>query len=337
MTTTLFRDPAGMLPNTLALAYTLLGYGVGWLGLFAPSPLINLLAVLWLAHAMVIGAYLIHECSHHTIFRDPAHNNRLGRWLGWLTGSCYGDYDSLRDKHMRHHVDNADVLGFDYRVWLRRWPALRRAVEALEWAYLPACEIIMHLMLILGPFVLPGREDQRSRVLLALLVRLPLFLLIGWLSPKALFLYGLAYLLMVTLLRFMDAFQHNYEAVDVVAHPDWVPEYKGDSAYEQDHTFSNPVTLRHGWLNLLSLNFAYHNAHHARPTAPWHRLPALHRQLYGEGEDPQVLRLRDQLRCFHRNRVARVMSEVDEFDGLQQRAQDGVMVGANGVSFLTVV
>lgn len=333
----LFRDPRGMIPHTLALAYALLGYVLGWLGLFAASWLVNLLAMVLLAHAMVIAAYMIHECSHHTVFRDPRYNTRLGKALGWLCGSCYGDYENLREKHMRHHVDNADVLGFDYRELLQRWPLLRRLVESLEWAYIPACEIIMHAMLILGPFVLPGQAAGRGRVLRVLALRLPVFALMGWFAPKALLLYGVAYLLMVTFLRFMDAFQHNYEAVSLAENPHWQPGHKGDSAYEQVHTFSNPVTLNPGWLNLLSLNFAYHNAHHDRPTAPWYRLPALHWELYGEGEHIQVLRFVDQLRCFHRNRVARVMAEVDEFDGLQHRAQEGVMVGANGVSFLTVV
>ena len=41
-------------------------------------------------------------------------------------------------------------------------------------------------------------------------------------------------------------------------------------------------------LNLLLLNFSYHNAHHERPIEPWYRLPALHARLY-PGEHHQTL------------------------------------------------
>jgi fatty acid desaturase len=54
--------------------------------------------------------------------------------------------------------------------------------------------------------------------------------------------------------------------------------HRGDRVYEQAHTFSNPLSLRHPWVNLFVLNFGYHNAHHAKPTTPWFRLPALHRE-----------------------------------------------------------
>ena len=57
-------------------------------------------------------------------------------------------------------------------------------------------------------------------------------------------------------------------------------------------------------LNWLTLNFGFHNAHHARPTTPWYRLPALHFEMYGS--DPKhVIPLAAQLRLFHRHRLAR--------------------------------
>ena len=38
-----------------------------------------------------------------------------------------------------------------------------------------------------------------------------------------------------------------------------------DREYEQMNTYSNVTSLRHPWLNLLLLNFPYHNAHHEPP------------------------------------------------------------------------
>ena len=51
--------------------------------------------------------------------------------------------------------------------------------------------------------------------------------------------------------------------------------------YEQANTFSNFVSYQYPWLNLLYLNFGYHNAHHHDMRCPWYRLPELHQSLYG--------------------------------------------------------
>src|SRR5690606_16768136 len=112
---------------------------------------------------MVIAAYLIHDCAHHAIFKNPRYNDRLGTALNWLTGGCYGAIEDVRYKHLRHHSANADLVCFDYRNFLRRRPRLLRAVRTLEWCHIPAVEMLMHAMLIAAPFVLPGRASQRRR------------------------------------------------------------------------------------------------------------------------------------------------------------------------------
>jgi fatty acid desaturase len=50
---------------------------------------------------------------------------------------------------------------------------------------------------------------------------------------------------------------------------------KKSLTYEQSHTFSTPISRRYPWLNLLLLNFSYHNAHHAAMKCPWYNLPQL--------------------------------------------------------------
>jgi fatty acid desaturase len=95
------------------------------------------------------------------------------------------------------------------------------------------------------------------------------------------------------------------------------------------------VSARFPWLNLLILNFGYHNAHHQRASVPWYRLPGYHRSLYGD-RTPAVMPLSELLRSWHRNRVRRVSS--DDYGVPRQGAgrADG-FVGAHGVSFLTVI
>jgi fatty acid desaturase len=343
MTTTakpqpLFRYADGRLPNTLAIGYTLFGYVGGIALLFAGSAWLNALGTLLLAHAMIIAAYLIHEFAHGSIFSVPRHNVWAGNLCSWMAGSCYAEFQDLRKKHMRHHVDRADVITFDSKAFLLACPGwVRRLVLALEWAYIPAVELIMHGYVIVLPFI-TGNDKHRARrrqVALTLAVRGLLFTVMGLVSLKALALYLLAWLIMLSVLRFADAYQHTYDAFAVLeegAVPDDKPR---DRRYEQQNTFSNVVSLRWPALNLLLLNFSYHNAHHEKPVAPWYRLPRLHEELYGSAY-AQVIPMRQLLGPFHRHRLKRVLSDDYGVVGEGPGKAEG-FYGAVGVSFLTAV
>ena len=118
-----------------------------------------------------------------------------------------------------------------------------------------------------------------------------------------------------------------------------VREHKGDLAWEQEHTFSNVISFRYQWPNWLVLNFGYHNAHHARPTAPWYQLPGLHRELFGD--DPgNVIPLWPQLKLFHRYRSYRIFHDAPGLPDVSGRrfleaAQQAQVTGGNAASFLT--
>ncbi len=324
-----------------ALLYASLGYIAGFAGLFSPSWLVNLAATLLLAHAMVIAAYLVHECAHNTIFRRNADNARLGRMLTWLCGASYGTYEDIRYKHFRHHVDNDDVVWFDYEKFFLDHPIVLRLTRALEWCYVPAQELVMHGLLMINAFVIPQRRGQRFRNLSVLLVRLGVFGVLIVVAPRAAALYAIAYLLMMVVLRFMDSVQHDY-GYNLTLYDTAPSPRRGDKAWEQAHTFSNPLSLRHEWVNWLVLNFGFHNAHHARPTTPWYRLPALHRELYGNAAG-QVIPFVSQLRIYHRGRVERIVKWDDATDtaatqpteSFLQRARRAMVPGGNAASFLT--
>jgi fatty acid desaturase len=327
----LFRQADALLPNAAAFAYVLAGYGLGLAALLAESAWLNAVGVLLLAHALVIAAYLIHECAHNTLFTDPHHNARLGSALMWLTGACYGRYEDLRHKHFRHHVDRADVVAFDFRPLLPRYRWLLWLMQRLEWCYIPAVDLMMHSLVIVLPFRLAGRRDRRVRVLTVLAIRVALFALLAWVSLKALLLYALAYLLFLHVMRFMDVHQHTYEVWETLERPRGAQDDRFDRDYEHHNTYSNLISWRHPWLNLLVLNFGYHNAHHVRPTTPWYRLPRLHAELFGD-DRAQLLPFARLLRSYHRYRVARVLNGdppgMDVGDGRD-------FVGVVGVSFLT--
>ena len=170
----LYRYADGRVWNSLAMAYSVGGYAAGIGLLLTPHWLAKLVGLLLLAHAMVIGAYLIHEFAHGTIFSKPAHNARAGEVFSWMTGGCYADFQDLRRKHMRHHVDRADVITFDSKEFINGLPAwTRKLILALEWAYIPAVELIMHFYVVLLPFISKSEKHRarRGKVLRVLLVR----------------------------------------------------------------------------------------------------------------------------------------------------------------------
>jgi fatty acid desaturase len=121
--------------------------------------------------------------------------------------------------------------------------------------------------------------------------------------PKVAVLYAVAYLIMMHVLRFMDSVQHDY-GYNTTLFEYVKPPHKGDIEWEQEHTFSNPIS----WL---VLNFGYHNAHHRDMNMPFYRLPELHREL--TGNDPsRVIPFWSQLQLYHRNRVQRIYNSQPE-------------------------
>jgi hypothetical protein len=126
--------------------------------------------------------------------------------LSWLNGACIAGYAGLREKYLRHHADRLDVVTFDYRAVLKRAPRwVGRAVVALAWAQVPAVELLMRALMIGEPFT-HGTARSRMRMTAVLLVRGAFFTVLALGSVKGLLLYAFAYLLFLTVLRFMDAF-----------------------------------------------------------------------------------------------------------------------------------
>ena len=331
----LFRHAGGAWPTLLTVTYTVLGWLVGVWMLTLPQISLNAVGVLLTAHTLIISAYLIHECVHQTLFATPAANDRLGKLCGWLNGACIANYAGLKKKHLRHHADRLDVVTFDYRATLKASPGwIRKAVLCLEWAYVPVIELMMRGMVIAAPFHF-GTARDRTRVVALLAVRVALFVGLAFVSIKALLLYAVAYFLFLHVLRFMDAYQHTYDVFPSRSLEPAPADPRRNRRYEYENTYSNLVAVRWPWLNLLTLNFAYHNAHHARSGEPWYRLPALHHALYGEN-DPQVLPCRDLIGGYHRNRVTRVLAE-DYGSVGTSGSRASQFIGAVGVSFLTAI
>lgn len=333
----LLREPEGLRYNGAAVIYAAVGYAAGLAGLFAGHWLLNFGAVLLLAHAMTISAYMIHECGHNLVFKSIRNNAVLGRVLSWLCGAAYGTYEDIRYKHFRHHVDNDDIMWFDYEKFFMDHPLILKITRVLEWFYIPAHDLIMHFIMVFTSFIIPQRRNQRARNVAVIVVRGGLFLALLIWFPKVALLYAVAYMLMMTILRFMDSLQHDYPYTLTLFEFE-KPERKGDFEWEQEHTFSNPLSLKYEMVNWITLNFGFHNAHHDDMTIPWYRLRAKHREMFAD--DPaSVIPLSAQLKIFHKQRVRRIVGNHDgvepsgrEFLLAAQRAE---VYGGNAASFLT--
>jgi len=306
-------------------------YLFGLTAILADALWINILGVLFLAHSMVIAAYFIHECAHDSLFKKNRYNQMFGELLLWMTGSSYSDYKAVRHKHVRHHMDRADIVSFDFRTRLQAYPKVLRFIEILEWFYIPALEILMHALVIILPFVKTNRKHLRSRIIIVLILRFAFFAYLASISMKVLVFYPVAYMIFLTVMRFMDAHQHTYDLHETLDQKcgDEVKQY--DNAFEKRNTYSNIISLKYPWLNLLVLNFSFHNVHHDQQMQPWYRLPKLHSKLYGKDET-QVLSFSNLLKSYHRYRMARLINS-DAVDTDVHKGRD--FIGVAGVSLLT--
>jgi fatty acid desaturase len=155
-------------------------------------------------------------------------------------------------------------------------------------------------------------------------------------SPWALLAYMAAYWMLLQALFLADAFAHTYDAYFVQSADEPVPLDGRDREYDVKHTYSNLISQRRPWLNLLNLNFGYHTAHHEKASVAWHDLPAYHRELYGDGDHEQILPYKDLWKTLHRNRLKRVF--VEDYGDVGSGPNRGdSFVGAHGVSFLSIV
>ncbi|NEQ31004.1 MAG: fatty acid desaturase [Leptolyngbya sp. SIO4C5] len=325
------RHSPHVLLNTAAIAYTLSGYVSGIALLFVANGWLNGLGVLLLTHSLIYSAYLTHEFMHGNIFRSRRRNARCGRLMGWLNGACYFGFKALTVQHIQHHTDQADFYRFDIPAAVRQLPPLLKyTVLLLEWCYLPVVAFwarwrSIYLLWRNAPYA-----KARQRIAVVLGLRLLFFIGLGYLSLKALLLYFVAYSSMITVLRWADAFQHTYEGFPVGS----VLPYRAAS-YEQAHTFSNLISHRYAWLNLLLLNFGYHSAHHADMTCPWHDLPQVDRAL-ATSDMFNYISLTDQLVNYHQFRVKRLLLGQGDVAKGENRHSFNQFYGAVDVSFITL-
>ena len=317
--------------NGLGLAYVVIGYICSIVCIMAQAGWANILGVFLLVHTLMWAAYFVHELVHGSVFRSPRLNAAVAQVMLFLTGSCYCRFRDLARNHLAHHKNRADFSPFSITDFLNAQPQwLRQIIVVLEWLYFPAVNFILRWLCILAPFLGQSRRDERWRTAGLLMIRGSLFTALAWYSWRAVLLYFLAYLCFINILRFMDCFQHTYAVFQLGQS---LPHYSLD--YEEANTYSNIMPRRWPWLNLLFLNFGYHNAHHRIIQCPWYLLPQLDAELYQPGY-PQRVTLDRFVQNYHRFRIDRLFEGAGTVvDGAKELNVD-TFYGAVGVSFLVL-
>lgn len=330
----MFRDASTALVNSVLLTLIFTGWPGSFMLMASGSGWLELAGVGLCAQTMVWAAYLLHDAAHQSLFARPRLNLSAGECLSFVAGGSYASFERIRHLHVRHHVDRADITCFDFRRFLddHRWIA--RTVQVLEWGWIPACEMLMCLQIAWGPFLRKDECRYRPRLVGMLALRIGLLTALAAWSPLALALYAVAVMVKLHVLNFMDSYQHSYPQYFIGA-DERLPVARASRQYEQQNTFTNPLSQRFRWLNLVVLNFGYHNAHHAQPTVPWFRLPRLHDRLYGR-DAACVLGFGALVRAYHRHRLTRALGAPDPGQAACRQAMES-SPGAHGVSFLTVM
>lgn len=316
--------------NAIAILYTFVGY-IGGIALLLPHSWLNVLGAILLTHSLIYSAFLSHEFMHGTIFKSRRMCVLFGRAMLWLNGGCYYGYQALTAQHIAHHVDRVDVFTFDIPAAIQQQPRpIRQTIVALEWLYFPIVSFWSRWQGIAAVWRNPKSRNEQLRVTLIFGIRLVLFTILGLYSPTALLLYFLSYIASIHVLRWIDAFQHTYEA--------FLPGTtlpKRDRAHEQANTFSNLLSRRYWWLNLLFLNFGYHNAHHAVMKCPWHSLHELDSELF-VGDEVQYISIFQQLANYHKFRITRLFAGQGNATDESGSSTFANFYGAVDVSFLTL-
>jgi len=261
-----------------------------------------------LALNLVLAWYLMHEAAHRGLARSMRHNAVLGEALSWINGMSWFRFGDYGHDHLRHHREHVDLVGTRIEQLLARLPGpLRGGLLAAEACYLP----VLHQVVKADQAVDLWRGADPAatrRIAVVGIVTTALLGTLAAMNPAGLAVLLVAVMVRIHVVRLVDAFQHTYDEVDPA-----LPAAGRDKAYEQLNTFSLSVSRRHAWLNLLLLNFGYHNAHHAVPSCPWYRLPEVDRVLRrraaerGLAVDEVIVTWKDLLRTYHCHRLDRVL------------------------------
>jgi fatty acid desaturase len=221
---------------------------------------------------------VMHDCTHHTLFKSRRLNGVVGVLLGALTGV---DFNSFCHQHWRHHRSygrDGDPQGFQYLELRRMTPS------ELRW-HLAKPLLGLNLRSVIVESVLAPRNLARlirtGEITIVALVQLAILAIVTRVGTYPL-LAALPFLSGATFGLFFSQLRGIAEHGDVG---------QGDTPIVRSHASS--------WLDrifLYDVNFNHHAEHHAHPQIPSCHLPAVHRAV---GVPPGRISMFDTLRAIY--------------------------------------
>jgi fatty acid desaturase len=237
-----------------------------WGGPAAALPLILPIGVL--AYKLTI---VLHDCAHMTLFRTRRYNRLVGRFVGFVLGT---DFAQFQAQHFLHHRAFGQAIDPQGRDYLGLQHASRREVA---WHLLRP--LIGYNLFKLLAFQPPqaGDEAERRR-------RTPVSRRLGFLAGTAAVQGGIVLLATQGGAVWWNALLYPVAAATVAL---FLSQLRGFCEHVTPVPAEDEAFVRTHAPNLLDrllfygLNFNYHVEHHLYPAVPSCRLPALY-QTYGE-------------------------------------------------------
>jgi len=234
-----------------------------------PNPITILLAIIVLGGRQMGLGVIVHETGHRTLFRSPAMNDFVGRWLGGYP--IFSDKEGYMKVHLRHHQsagteDDPDLN--NYRAYPVSQKSLKRKIwrdlsGQIGWRRIKSIARGLARMSELPP-------ERRQWMQRSLGVNLALLAVLA--------AAGHAWLYILWVLAFMTSHMLIVRIRQISEHAA-VPDL-----FDLDPRMNTRTIYLSWWERfLVPHGVNYHLEHHMLASVPIYRLPLLHHLLLKKG------------------------------------------------------
>ncbi|CAF1177736.1 unnamed protein product [Adineta steineri] len=315
--------------NTITITYMVGGYILAlYCLMYIDSFLMSLIATLLLTHVMVVALAISHECIHSCMSYSLWFNHAVGELSLVMSGALYVPFSELQRQHKEHHSTQAAIDSYLVSHILSTWPQwLCVVILPLEACYIPVLSFVSWWRTLIVPLYVEKYRYLRARIIIMFILRHIFFYVMWCIRPTSVVCYFIAHVLFIDIMRVYDAYHHT---IPFVSRGTMLP--KRDIYYEQQTTYSTVF----GWhttirrvLDLVFLNYGYHNAHHFYPRVPWYRLHELDETMYPKSNG-HIIRLPGVLKEYHRRRLDRITLKKGDLHGRpklnEEKDADGLLM-----------
>ncbi len=284
-------DLEGLL--SVATTWALIAASFALLARFPTNPFAWIVALVVLGGRQLALAILMHECSHHALFRTRALNDVLGKWL--CAAPVWQRLDAYRKHHLAHHAHTSLAedpdLGLVEAFPTTRGSLTRKLARDLSGvAFLR--RVVGQLAMDAGLLTYSASTGQRrvsprpsvGTMLASLAANFGPVALTNGALVAALVAFGHGELYAAWVVANATTFSLFLRLRSIAEHA--ATETTADPFRNTRTTIANPLAR----LTVAPHHVNFHLEHHLVPTVPHYRLPAFHRLLVERGayEDAQL-------------------------------------------------